>query len=161
MEVIFRDLLPGDLEPIRSLLEATAVFRTEEIEVAMELLGHPFKNPGQDDYYFLVAESDGNVTGYACWGATPGTRGTWDLYWIATAPEVQGKGTGKKLMAAAETDMARRGGRLCIVETSGLASYEKTRQFYLHNGYVLAARISDYYAPGDDLCIFTKRLRAL
>ena len=160
MEVTFRELQQKDLEPIRSLLEATAVFRVEEIEVAMELLGHPFKHPGQEDYYFLVAESDGGVAGYACWGATPGTRGTWDLYWIATAPEIQGKGTGRKLMAAAEADMARRGGRLCIVETSGLASYEKTRQFYLRGGYALAARIGDYYAPGDDLCIFTKRLAA-
>ena len=157
----FRELLAGDLAPIKSLLEATAVFRPEEIDVAMELLAHPFKKPGQEDYYFLVAESGGKVAGYACWGATPGTRGTWDLYWIATAPEMQGKGTGKKLMAGAEADIIRRGGRLCVVETSGLPSYEKTRQFYVHSGYGLAARVSDYYAPGDDLCIFTKRLAAI
>jgi ribosomal protein S18 acetylase RimI-like enzyme len=158
VEVTLRELKPGDREPIKSLLEATAVFRPEEIEVATELLDHALTKPGQQDYNFIVAEAGGKVAGYACWGPTPGTRGTWDLYWIATDPSLHGKGAGRRLMAAAENDMARRGGRLCVVETSGLESYEKTRRFYLRGGYALAARIADYYASGDDLCIFTKRL---
>lgn len=158
MEVTLRELERKDEEPIKSLLEATAVFRPEEIEVAMELLGHAFNRPEQEDYNFIVAEADGKVAGYACWGPTPGTNGTWDLYWIATDPSLHGRGTGRRLMAAAENDMARRGGRLCVAETSGLESYEKTRRFYLRGGYALAARIADYYALGDDLCIFTKRL---
>lgn len=158
MEVKLRELKPKDHEPIRNLLEATAVFRPEEIGVAMELVDHALTKTGQQDYNFVVAEADGRVAGYACWGPTPGTRGTWDLYWIATDPSLHGKGTGRLLMAAAENDMARRGGRLCVAETSGLASYDKTRRFYLRGGYTLAARIADYYDAGDDLCIFTKRL---
>ena len=158
MEVTLRALSQQDEKAIRALLEATAVFRKEEILVAMELLDHAFKTPGQKDYNFFVAQARDKVAGYVCWGPTPGTRGTFDLYWIATDPALQGKGVGSRLMAAAENEMSLCGGRLCVVETSGLASYEKTRRFYLQSGYSLAAKVADYYAPKDDLCIFTKRL---
>src|SRR2546430_6552456 len=33
---------------------------------------------------------------WACWGPTPGTRGTHDLYWIAVDPERQGQGVGTR-----------------------------------------------------------------
>ncbi len=158
MEVTLSALERGDKESIRILLEATAIFRPEEISVAMELLDHAFKTPEQQDYNFLVARAGKRVAGYVCWGPTPATKGTWDLYWVAADPEFQGKGVGRCLMKAAEEEMKRHGGRLCIVETSGLKQYEKTRKFYLQIGYALAAQIEDYYAPGDGLCIFTKRL---
>lgn len=158
MELRLRELRPSDRAALLAILQATAVFRPEEIEVALELVDHALAKPGQKDYLFAVAEHEGRVAGYACWGATPGTRGTWDLYWIATDPALHGRGIGGRLMAAAEEAMRSAGGRLCVVETSSLPAYEKTRRFYLGAGYALAARLSDYYAEGDDLCIFTRRL---
>lgn len=153
-----RELRPSDRKPIRALLEATEFFRPEEVDVAMELVDAAIENPEQRDYLFAVAEEDVTVAGYACWGETPCTRGTYDLYWVAVAPRTQGKGVGRALMARAEEAMRAAGGRLCVVETSSLSKYESTRAFYLRLAYREEARIRDYYQSGDDLVIYTKAL---
>jgi ribosomal protein S18 acetylase RimI-like enzyme len=153
-----RELRPSDREPIRELLDATEFFRPEEVNVAMELVDLALDKPGQKDYLFAVSEEGDKVTGYVCWGETACTRGTYDLYWVAVAPGAQGKGTGRSLMAHAEEEMRKAGGRLCVVETSGLSKYESTRAFYLRIAYHEEARIRDYYQPGDDLVIYTKAL---
>ena len=46
---------------------------------------------------------------------------------------------------------------MIIAETSGTASYEATRKFYLDTGYKMEATIRDFYIEGDDLAIFIKR----
>jgi hypothetical protein len=50
------------------------------------------------------------------------------------------------------------GGRIIIAETSGTAEYESTREFYVRMGYVNEATLKDFYKPGDDLKIYTKRV---
>jgi hypothetical protein len=45
-----------------------------------------------------------------------------------------------------------------VVETSSLPKYEPTRRFYRRQKYDEAARLRGYYAPDDDLVIFTKHL---
>lgn len=157
MDIALRELQPSDVGPLLELLSDTAVFRPEEIEVAREVLEAALR-PGQTDYTVLVAELAGEAVGYAAWGATPCTRGTFDLYWIATRPSCQGKGVGRRLMAAAEEDMRGRGGRLCVIETSSLPQYEPTRRFYLGLGYEEAAVLRDFYTPGDHKVIYLGRL---
>ena len=44
------------------------------------------------------------------------------------------------------------------METSTTAHYEPTRKFYLKYGYALAGSVPDFYADGDGMAIFTKRL---
>ncbi len=153
MDVTLRGLLAGDRPAIARILEGTAVFRPEEIAVALELVDAALAEPEQRDYTFRVAESAGAVAGYACWGETPCTRGTFDLYWIATDPALHGRGVGRLLMDAAEEDMRSRGGRICVIETSSLPQYEATRRFYVARGYREAARLKDFYTPGDDKII--------
>lgn len=153
-----RELKREDRSELTQMLERAGVFRTEEIEVALELIDHALSKPEQADYSFLVAEGEGKVAGYACWGATPCTLGTFDLYWIAADPACHGKGAGHALLLRAEEDMRRRGGRLCIIETSSLPQYEPARRFYLRHGYKVAAEIQDFYAPGDHRVIFTRAL---
>jgi len=54
-------------------------------------------------------------------------------------------------------DLVRRErGRLILIETASQATYESTRQFYLRQDYREAARIADYYKPGDDRIIYAK-----
>ena len=161
MDVLLRDLRSEDRNAIFVLLTETAVFRPEEIEVAMELVDAALDKPEQKDYTFIVAEEGGALVGYACWGATPCTRGTWDLYWMAASPSYHGKGVAGVLLARAEEDMECRGGRLCIIETSSLPPYEAARRFYLKHGYVEIARIPDFYGPGDARIIYTRKLEGL
>lgn len=156
MDIALRELGPGDRAPIESILRRTGVFRPEEIVVALEVVDAALENPAA--YTFSVAEREGLVVGYACWGETPCTRGTFDLYWIATDPDLHGRGVGRRLMGEAEADMRRRGGRLCVIETSSLPQYEATRRFYLARGYREAARLPDFYTPGDDKIIYLGNL---
>ena len=106
----------------------------------------------------LVSERDGKPVGYVCFGPTPMTDGTFDLYWIATDPSVRGQGEGHALVAAMESELRRRGGRLVRVETSATEDYDSTRGFYARAQYQEEARVRDFYRPGDDLVILGKRL---
>jgi ribosomal protein S18 acetylase RimI-like enzyme len=103
---------------------------------------------------------DGDLAGYVCYGATPGTDRTYDLYWIAVHPEYQGNGGGSRLLDEVERRLQDREARLLVVETSSRNDYAATRRFYEHRGYREHARLRDFYAPGDDRVIYAKQLRA-
>ena len=104
---------------------------------------------GSPDYIALGAEVGGALAGWICWGATPCTVGTWDLYWMAVDPALHGAGVGTALLAEMELRLAGRA-RLIVVETAGRPDYAPTRAFYEARGYSVAARIPDFYEPGDD-----------
>jgi ribosomal protein S18 acetylase RimI-like enzyme len=148
-----------DIEPIRNILQSSGMFRPDEIEVAVELMEIVAHDPHQQDYVMYVSHDEGGrVDGYYCAGPTPMTRGTFDLYWIAVHPERQGQGIGKSLIEHCEQLVRSRQGRLMLVETSSQGKYEPTRKFYEKVGFREGARIANYYAPGDDLVIYTKYL---
>ncbi|NOK14385.1 GNAT family N-acetyltransferase, partial [Corallococcus exercitus] len=100
----------------------------------------------------------GGLVGYCCYGPTPMTENTFDLYWIASAPEVRGQGIGAGLISAMEADLRRRKARIIRVETSATEAYGPTRGFYASMKYGEEARIKDFYKQGDDLIILTKRM---
>jgi ribosomal protein S18 acetylase RimI-like enzyme len=148
-----------DLQPLVGLVEATNVFRREEIDVARELMEIVAEEKDQKDYVISCYVDDQNVLrGYYCIGPTPMTESTYDLYWIAVDPKAHGQGIGKTLLAHCEEYIREHGGRLVIAETSSLPQYDKTRSFYLHNNYAEASRIKGYYAPDDDLVVYIKYL---
>ena len=109
-------------------------------------------------YFFVLAERHGELVGYSCWGPTPATEGTFDLYWIAVKPRVHGTGVGKALLEHSEALVKSLGGRLLVAETSSRASYDGTRMFYQRTKFIEAARIKDYYSIGDDLVVYAKYL---
>jgi len=142
-----------------TILRATPEFLPHEVIIAEELIDSFLKDGKKSGYTIEVAEFDGRVVGYVCWGDAPLTDGTWDIYWVVVDQNQQGKGVGAQLMASAEKSIQATGGRLAVVETSGKPDYNKTRQFYLKIGYVEEARIKDFYTAGDDKVIMVKRLR--
>lgn len=126
--------------------------------VAEELVDDYLDDPSGSGYSILVAEVGSTIAGYICYGPTPLTEGTWDVYWLAVARERQRQGIGSTLMTSAEQEMTRAKGRLSVLETSSTPAYEKTRHFHLSQGYEIVACIPDFYAPGDDKLIMQKRL---
>ncbi|HET7295636.1 MAG TPA: GNAT family N-acetyltransferase [Gemmatimonadales bacterium] len=142
--------------PLERLTAATGLFGPDEVAIAVELLDEALA--GDDDYRFLGAYAGDDLVGYACWGPTPGTTGTFDLYWIVVDPARQGRGVGTRLLRAVEERLTTDHGRLVVVETSSRAGYAPTRAFYERRGYAQAARIPGYYAPDDDLVIYLKDL---
>jgi len=142
------------------ILQNTPEFKPSEVAVAEELIDNCLRDPCHSGYYTLVAEAgSASVVGYICYGPTPLTDGTWDIYWMAVAREKRGQGTGSALVGAAEKEIAKAEGRLGIIETSSMVTYEKARRFYLSHGYEVIGCIPNFYAPGDDKLILQKRLR--
>ena len=156
-----RRLGRNDREPVRRILEATQRFTADELTTAMELIDEWLAQGEASEYLTYVLEESNAwqaIRGYVCFGPTPLTEGTYDLYWIAVDPMSHGRGYGRQLLAFAEREAARRGGRSMLIETSSQESYGPTIRFYERAGYVLVARIPEYYRPGDDKLIFMKRL---
>lgn len=169
-------LRPEHRSDIESIVRAAGVFSEDEVGVALELfddaLGSELPAPGNAespqpeaespdaDYEFVGAFSNDRLIGYACFGLTPATDRTYDLYWIAVRPDAQRTGAGAALMSEVERRLVARRARLVVVETSSREDYAPTRQFYHRLGYEERARLRDFYAPGDDRVILTRRLAA-
>ena len=141
------------------ILNHTPEFKSFEVTVAEEVIDGYLHNPAGSGYHVLIAEDADTLAGYICYGPTPCTDGTWDIYWEAVARKNRGQGIGKGLMKAAEMAIRKKRGRLIIIETSSLPIYENTRRFHAGNGYGEIARIPDFYSPGDDKLILQKRLK--
>jgi ribosomal protein S18 acetylase RimI-like enzyme len=152
-----RALRPRDHEPLKAVLLADGLFTAEERSVALELIEGALAEPG-GEYRVLVAELAERVVGYVCYGPTPMTEGTWDLYWIATHPDARGHGVARRLTEHMEAELRGLGARLVRVETSQLDSYGAAHAFYERLQYPVVARIPDFYKPGDDLVVMAKRL---
>ncbi|MGB5581853.1 MAG: GNAT family N-acetyltransferase [Woeseia sp.] len=103
-------------------------------------------------------EARGELLGYTCYGPIPATQSSYDLYWIAVAPEQQRSGLGHKLIVESERQAQLLGATRMYVDTSGREQYKPTRRFYEQNGYTVAARLEDFYAPGDAKVIYSKAL---
>jgi ribosomal protein S18 acetylase RimI-like enzyme len=140
------------------MTRSTTLFHSEEVAVALDVFDAATGNGrrADPDYETAGAEVDGALVGWICWGPTPCTRGTFDLYWIVVDPAWQGRGVGAALVDEMEHRLAGRA-RLVVVETAGRDEYLPTRAFYAARGYQVGARIPDYYAPGDDLVTYLKR----
>jgi ribosomal protein S18 acetylase RimI-like enzyme len=141
-----------------AILHSTPEFLPREVVVAEELIDSFLTSSQESGYHILVAETDGKVMGYICYGETPLTEGTWDIYWIAVDRTLQGKGIGGALMRETENKIRELKGRLAIIETSSKPDYNKTRRFHSSQGYSEIAVIPDFYTVGDGKVIMIKRL---
>ena len=153
-----RPMKEADRAAVEKILSIVGNFSPDEIACALELVDIYLHDAKQRDYRIVVAEDGAaHVRGYTCWGPTPLTRGTYDLYWIATDPEVQGAGYGRILMNYVENQVRAEKGRLLVAETSSKESYGNTVRFYRRLQYEEASRIRDFYDAGDDKITFVKR----
>jgi ribosomal protein S18 acetylase RimI-like enzyme len=156
-----RPLDPADRSAIEKMVVSSGKFNAGEIATAMELVGEALEKGQVSGYFFAVLEEGGekpSVHGYACYGPTPLTQGVYDLYWIVVDVSAQRKGYGRRLLEFVEKDVAGRGGRMLLIETSSQESYGGTVRFYQRAGYDLVARIKNFYRVGDDKLIFSKDL---
>jgi ribosomal protein S18 acetylase RimI-like enzyme len=151
-------MIAADRSAVEHILRQVGNFHPGEIACALEIVDLYLNDPDQRDYQIAVIEDAvPKVRGYTCWGPTSLTNGTYDLYWIATDPEVQGAGLGRLLMAYVEEQVQKGQGRLLVAETSSKESYGNTVRFYRRLNYEEVSRIRDFYDLGDDKITFVKR----
>ena len=171
-----RSLLPSDRAQLVDIISQGAGFRSAEVECAIELLdaalaladpsaeavrGDGGGGEEPEGYEARVAVEDDapdRVLGYACFGHTPMTEATYDLYWLVVAEAARGRGIGAQLMTAVEDELRQRGAVTIRVETSSLEGQGGARRFYENTGFKLAGAIPDFYRKGDDLLVFAKVL---
>jgi GNAT superfamily N-acetyltransferase len=158
MATTFRLLHRDDRPAILEILRATRAFSPPDVQVAVELVDCYLKDGRDSGYHFHIAIEDDCLAGYICYGPTPLTKGTWDVYWIVTTPHLKGHGIGSQLLRLAEENVKAEGGRMLLIETSSSPLYLEARRFYLNRGYVIVSSIPDFYAPGDNKITFRKVL---
>lgn len=126
---------------------------------ALELLAAVLDPPEGNTYEARILVDDGDrPVAYGCFGLTPMTDATYDLYWLVTSAEHRGQGLGARLLGDIERELGGRGGRTVRIETSSLEGQGGARRFYLRAGYEEVGLIRDFYRPGDDLVTLAKRL---
>ena len=154
---MIRPATPDDKKALMAIADAIGLFSPQEFEELGGMLAEYFDGNLGSDHFWIVYD-DGGPVGVAYYAPEPYAYGTWNLYFIAVHPNLQGKGLGAKLLRYVEQMLAERGERLLLVETSGLPNFERTRAFYRKHGYDEEARIREFYRAGDDKIIFRKAL---
>lgn len=166
--ITIRPLRRDDRASIQRILHETKVFLEAEVLCALELIDVYLNNSAQKDYWLACAvDVTDQPLGYVCYGPTPMTAGTYDLYWIAVDPAQHGRGAGSLLIKYVEQQVCHpermacstEPARLVVIETSSLPRYESARRLYRRHQYGEVARIPDFYADGDDRVLYTKRFR--
>jgi GNAT superfamily N-acetyltransferase len=155
---MIRPTEPRDTPPLLDVARGTGVFRDLEIDALREVLDDYHDGNRDDGHVSVTYEHEGRVAGLAYYAPAVMTDRAWYLYWIIVDAPLHGRGIGGALLRHAEDELKGLGARLFLIETSTLPMYDPTRRFYLKHGYDLSATIPDYFADGDGLAVFTRRL---
>ncbi len=153
-------LTESDAGHIEAVTRATGFFSDEEVGIARELAEENLsKGEAVSGYYFLVLDAADNhgLDAFACFGPVPGTKTSFDLYWIVVSPGAQGRGAGRRLIDAVEKRIRAAGGKQIYADTSSRPLYAPTRAFYERTGFVQVALLPDFYDDGDGKVIYAKR----
>jgi ribosomal protein S18 acetylase RimI-like enzyme len=155
---MIRPTIPEDTPSLVTLAEATTVFKPLEIQALREVLDDYHAHEKEFGHRCVTYEKDGSIDGFAYYAPAAMTDRTWYLYWIAVKKDSHARGIGSEILKYVEGDIRDQKARLFLVETSSLPHYGLTRKFYEKHGYEQTALVKDFYADGDDLVIFRKRL---
>jgi ribosomal protein S18 acetylase RimI-like enzyme len=147
-----------DKTAVMRMLACTNFFKPYELQIAEEVFDDAIAEGPKGDYQSFVARGNCDTIGWICFGRTPCTVGTFDIYWVVVDPENQNRGIGAFLMGYAADFIKKHKGRMILVDTAGNPRYLPTRRFYKKVGYRKAACLKDFYADGDDKIIYIKRL---
>jgi ribosomal protein S18 acetylase RimI-like enzyme len=155
---MLRPIVPSDTIPLVELTAGTEYFKPLELVALREVFEDYYRENRALGHRSYVWTENDKPLGFVYYAPVPMTEGTWYLYWIAVSKDHQGHGLGKQLLQYVEKDVRDRDGRLLLIETSSLPKYEPTRAFYSKRGFDVVAQIPDFYAEGDGLVVFRKRL---
>lgn len=101
--------------------------------------------------HVLVAESDGDVIGYAAIALAGDFA---DLTRIVVAESHRREGVASALLAALHDAAARAGAERMLLEVA--ESNVDARELYAAHGYTEISRRRDYYADGDDALVLAR-----
>jgi ribosomal protein S18 acetylase RimI-like enzyme len=154
---MIRDFLPADAPALLELTRQTAMFKPLEIQALQEVFDD-YAGHQAEGHRCITAVDGDQLVGFTYFAPAAMTDRAWYLWWISVAKDWQSKGIGSQLLRQVEASIRDQNGRLLLIDTSSTPHYEPTRRFYLKHGYQVATVLKDFYADGDDLVVFSKRM---
>ena len=162
--------MPEDRRAIRELILNSGLFGGADADCVDEMFTQSLRQPSEDNYRFLSCWEDGareaapetpspRMIGFACCGRESLTKGTWDLFWVCVDRAARGRGAGSLLLTEAQKLAVADGARLMVIYTSSTDFYAPARRLYESQRFTRVAVVPDYYTDGDDLFIYSKRLK--
>lgn len=154
-----RLLEPDDVDEVLRIIR---LHDTDDYKAARRTFEHyPFDDAHADSAYFVAfapSERDGEtderlvgVSGY--WADNSEAERIFWLDWTYVNPFFQGRGLGSTLLECVLETVAELDARKLYVATSSLPKYEAAVGLYEKHGFAIEARLTDYYAEGEDQII--------
>lgn len=144
----------ADIPALKEVIDSSELFPSEYLDDMIA----PYLQGAAPQEIWLTTVLEEQVVAITYCAPERMTEGTYNLYLIAVRKEAQGKGVGRKIMTHVEQLLQQQGARVLLVETSGLAEFELTREFYDKCQYHREAVIRDFYQEGEDKVVFWKKL---
>jgi len=144
-----------------NLADRTGAFHPGELDVLREVLEETLApDDGISSYVMLEEREAERLRGFIIFGRTPLTQFGWDIYWLVVDKDIHRHGVGRRLVHLMQQYVRDLHQTAVIrIETSGKKEYDHVRKFYANAGFAEVGRIADFYAPGDDLVIFSMRMQ--
>ena len=154
---MIRPTSPEDTDALLAITAGTGLFLPADLEALSEVLSDYHETAHPQAHRSITYERGGQVVGFAYYAPAAMTDRTWYLWWIVVSKQIQALGIGGELLHYLEDDIRTQNGRMLLLETSSLPSYDLTRRFYLKKGYEQVAVLEDYYADGHSMVVYRKR----
>ena len=148
-----RTIEARDLEALRAVVADTALFPPDMLDA---MLASFLDDP--TTAVWLCAADRTDLIAFAFAAPEPLTQGTWNMQALGVRSDRRRAGAATAVVRKVEREVAGRGARMLIVDTSGAPEFEAARAFYPAIGYDSEARIRDYWSAGDDKVVFRRVL---
>ncbi|MGK7931227.1 MAG: GNAT family N-acetyltransferase [Microcystaceae cyanobacterium] len=152
---MIRPTIEDDKDGIMILAQSLGLFDFNELQELKERLTLYLNKKCN---HLWISDDENGLSGVAYCVPEAMTDRTWNLLLIAIHPSLQRQGRGRLLIQTVEKILITKNARLLLVETSGLAEFKGTREFYRRCGYEEEAVIGDFYELGNDKIIYRKTL---
>lgn len=156
-QIIYRkETKQSDLNDFREVLLSSGFFYEYEIEAAEDFLKYQLEDGDESGIHYYMAEDNGKMIGFICFGFDSCTLSTHLLYWMGVHNDYRGKGVGGELLKRFEEYVVKKGAKKIVLETAGRDLYKPTRDFYEKYGYREEGIVPDYYSVGDARVTYVK-----
>jgi [ribosomal protein S18]-alanine N-acetyltransferase len=148
MTVSIRRLRDGDLRDVLAIERQIFPEDAWTEQMFADELGEPATR------YYIVAEADGTIAGYAGLRAVTGSRG--DVQTIAVRADRQGEGIGTALLTDLIAIATARNCHEIFLDVR--AENARARLFYRRTGFTEVGRRPGYYGPSADAIVMRLRI---
>src|SRR5436305_791825 len=125
---MIRPTIPADTPILLAITTATGLFSDADVEALDSVLMEYHEYNMDLGHRSVTYEHNGQIIGFAYCAPAALTDRAWILWWIVVGKQTQARGIGGELLRHVEQVVRAEHGRLMVVETSSIPTYELTRK---------------------------------